>query len=134
MLTVDDHHISLAHPLLPQHARKHLHLIQQLPVGVFLCGVRHWRLPDNGDIVAETIVDVAVHTVVGGGDLAVREPRPMVMLHATRQSLGAAIKNARGFAVPVEPVRVARPEGVGIAERVFERGCLGMWRHVRSVG
>lgn len=51
------------------------------------------------------------------------------MLDTARKSLGLAGQSPRRFAVPVEPLRMARPEGLWVLEGLFKCLSLGMWRH-----
>ena len=128
-LTVDDHDIALSHALLAKDPGQDLDFVQELAIRVFLGGMSDGRLPDDGDVVPAAIGDMAIDAVVAGGDLAVREPRPMCVLDAAGQGLGLVGQGSRGAAVPVEPVCVSCPEGLGVLERMLESCVLGVWRH-----
>jgi hypothetical protein len=76
--TVDDDYITAFHAFFAEDASENFDFIEELGVGVFFGGTGHWGLPDNGDIVPIACVDVAIDTIVGCGDFAIREPGPLV--------------------------------------------------------
>lgn len=92
--TVYDDDVASPHALFAEYTGQHLDFVEQLAVRVFLGRVRDGRLPNNSDVVAAAGGDMAIHAVVGGGDLAIREPGPMFVLDPAGQGLGLAEQSA----------------------------------------
>jgi hypothetical protein len=76
--TVDEDYIAAFHAFFSENAGEDFDFIEELGVSVSFGGAGHGGFPDNCDIVAVACVDVAIDTVVGCGDLAIREPGPLV--------------------------------------------------------
>lgn len=111
--TVDNNNIPPPNPLLAQHPRQHLDLVQQPRIGKRLLGSRDRRVPDNRGAVAMPIAHMAVDAVVGGGNLAVREPGPVVVGRAVGGGFGVFGDGLGWGTVPVEVRGVVGPEGLG---------------------
>lgn len=129
-LTVHQHDIPLLDALLAQHAGKRLDLVQQLLVGDGLLGARHGAVVEDGRAVAEAGVHVAVDAVVAGGQLAAREPLPVVVRPAALQLLARAREHGRGLLVPVELLGLVAPEGLRVGEGVVLHLVLRVSGHV----
>lgn len=124
--TVDNHNIALLNPLLPQHPGQHLHLIQQLLVGVLLLRARHRRLPDNCSRIPVPVVHMPIDAVVGRGDFAVGEPGPVLVGISARKRLGPLGHGAGRFLVPVELLGVMQPKTLWVAQGELLHHSLGM--------
>lgn len=61
--------------------------------------------------------DVSVDAIVGGGDLAVRKPGPVVVGDAAGEGLGGATDSLRGLSVPMQLLCMVQPEALGVLER-----------------
>jgi hypothetical protein len=81
-LTVNQHHISFLNTLFSENSRKSLHLLKQLFVGIFRLRLRHWAVENNSSMIAKPRFDMSIHAVVTGGNLAVWEPFPMIVLNS----------------------------------------------------
>lgn len=92
--TVNNHNIPLPNPLLPQHTGQNLNLIEQLRIGILLYSFSHGRLPNNRNIAATARMHMSIDAVVRGADLAIRKPRPMLMLHPAGEGFGAPSQRA----------------------------------------
>jgi len=114
--TIHQHHIPLPHPLLPQHPSQHLDFLEQLLVRISLFAARDGRVPDDSGSIAIAALDMSVDAVVGGGNLAVREPGGAGVRHAVGELAGRGAESARGLLVPVELGGLVGPEGFGVAE------------------
>lgn len=117
-LTVDQHDVALLDALLAQDAGKGLDLIEELLVGDGLLGLGHGAVVEDGRGVAVAGVHVAVDAVVAGGQLARREPLPVVVRLAVLELLACAREHGRGLLVPVEVLGLMAPEGLWVGERV----------------
>lgn len=114
--TIHQHDIPLPDPLLAQHPSQHLDFLEELRVGVRLFAPRDGRVPDDGRGIAVAVEDVPVDAVVGGGDLAVREPGGAGVGDAVGEGFGCGAEGAGGGGVPVELGGLVGPEGFGVVE------------------
>ena len=114
--TIHQHHIPLPHPLLPQHPSQHLDFLEQLLVRISLFAARDGRVPDDSGSIAIAALDMSVDAVVGGGNLAVREPGGAGVRDAVGEGFGGCAEGAGGRLVPVELGGLVGPEGFGAVE------------------
>ena len=128
-LTVEQNHISSFHALLSQNSCKSLHFHQQLLVRVFFFSVCHWTIPDDSCAVTVPSQHMSIYTIVARRDLAIREPRPVIMNRSRLQRFWHFRQSRAGFLVPVEVRSLFCPKRFGVCEGVTLYFVLWMGRH-----
>jgi hypothetical protein len=118
--TVEENDITLLDTLFPQSAGECRDLVEELCVRELLPGARDGAIKVDGNMITVAGKYMAVNAVVAGGDLAIREPDPAVVLRpAGGVSLGV-FENGRGLLVPVQMLCLVSPKLLRLVEAVAE--------------
>jgi hypothetical protein len=116
--TVNQYDISFLDTLVSEHASQNFYLVQQLAVGECLLGLGYGAVEEYGGTVAIASQHMSVYAVEARRDLAPSEPLPMRVLVPILEGLRRPCKSGLWLLMPVEMLRLVRPEGLGILERV----------------
>src|SRR5215469_8615566 len=108
--TVNQHHIPLPHPFLPQYPSQRLHLLQNPRITKLLFIPSDRTIPHNRDCIPMTGMNMSINAIVTVRDLTTREPRPRMSLRTIVQAPGRCVKSAIRLGVPVKLGRMVHPE------------------------